>query len=279
MSFLSKIWKNGGSLFADPSGGAFGFDKFSNSNPSRSWHSVRDWFTGQKSADISSAAQIRTSAALNEQQKDLDVWRALNLPAAQMEGYRNAGLNPILVGNSSPSVVSSHQSSVAAGQSQNPLALIGGVSELISAAREYKTMESQIEGAKAEANAARHNEAASFWRSMRETYDNAAYVEALTGIRDSYVGGEIDDGNDPEARKAYESLVQGYRNAIERGEYLNSRGHAIYEDVINSGKAVGDVISNVRAPVKPDQRRFYNTDRRSIHFTDRRGNHYYDIRK
>lgn len=279
MSFLSKAWKNGGSLFADPSGGAFGYDKFTNSNPSRSWRSVRDWFTGQKSADISSAAQIRTSAALNEQQKDLDVWRALNLPAAQMEGYRNAGLNPILVGNQSPSVVSSHQASVSAGQSQSPLALIGGVSELIGAAREYSTMQSAIEGAKAEANTAKHNEMSAFWSSMRETYDNAAYVEALTGVRDSFVGSEIDDGNDPDARKAYESLVQGYRNAIERGEYLNSKGHAIYEDAINTGKAVGDVISNVRMPVKPDQRRFYNNDNRQIRFTDQRGNRYYDIRK
>ncbi len=288
MSFLSKVWKNGGSLFADPTGGAFGFDKFSNSNPSRSWHSVRDWFTGQKSADISSAAQIQTSAALNEQQKDLDVWRALNLPAAQMEGYRAAGLNPILVGNTSPSVVSSHQSSVSAGPSKDLSSIIGGVSQLIGSAKEMATFGSDVRASHEMAKIAKYEREQSKLKTDIDTMDymtqairQSAFVEALTGVGYDHVYEMMEDGNDDEAKETYARLVQSFRNEIERGEYLNSRGHAIYEDAVNTGKAVGEVIRNVRSPVKPDQRRFYNTnnDNRSIRFTDKRGNRYYDIRK
>lgn len=286
MSFLSKVWNNGGSFLGDPSGGSFGFDKVTGSNPSKSWRSFKDWFSGQKSADISSAAQIRTSAALNEQQKDLDVWRALNLPAAQMEGYRAAGLNPILVGNQSPSVVSSHQASVSAGNSKDPLSIIGGVSQLIGSAKEMATFSNDVKASKEMADTVRQERRQSEIQTkldavsaMSESIRKSAFIEATTGVRNIGVDDALDLGDDPDAKKAYTQLVQSFRNAIERDRYLNSREHAIYEDAINTGKAAGEVIKNVRAPVKPDQRRFYNSDNHSIRFTDQRGNRYHDIRK
>lgn len=103
-------------------------------------NSVSDWFTGRQSARINSAAQIKTAAALNEQQKGLDLWRSRNLPSAQVQGYRSAGLNPILVGNQSPSVVSSHNASV--DSSGGNLAAVGS---LVNSAAQLAQLKPTIE--------------------------------------------------------------------------------------------------------------------------------------
>lgn len=243
---------------------------------------VKRWLSGEHAAKLSSAYQVQTAAALNEQQKDLNLWNALNLPAAQVEGLRAAGINPITAANTSPTVVSSHQGSAP------PQANLGNamamVSQLVSTARDLSVMKSEIEMAKNDAavseldklHAVRANEL-DYTSNEVARIRKEAELEALTHRITADVDG--DGFSKYNSRDTYDTLVQAYRNAIERDRYMNSMEHAIYEDTVNSAKTVGDVISNVRAPVKPDQRRFYNTDRRSINFTDRRGNHYYDIRK
>lgn len=230
--------------------------------PSSGWKSIQHWFTGKTQTDNSAKAQVWASSQLNEQQKDLDLWRAANLPAAQKEGYRAAGLNPILMGNQSPSVVSSHQAGVGTGTAQNPMSLIGGASELISAAKQYKTMADEVKGIKADARNAENEANISSWQNMRINLDTSAYIEALTGVRQEEIQQMIDYGDDDKARDAYDSLVQGYRNAIERGEYLNSRGHAVYEDVLNTGKAVLDGTTAVKRAFAPTQPRKTNNRKR-----------------
>lgn len=226
--------------------------------PSSGWRSIKDWFSGQKSADISSAAQIETSYALNQQQMALDLWRAKNLPAAQKEGYRAAGLNPILMGNQSPVVASSHQSNVSA-DPQSLANVLGGVGSLISSARDMATFRSDVDAAKSDAaatkaeaaklanevirsendaNKSAYDSMARGYQAVVEEVDNAARIEAMTGVRET-VANEYDG-------KEYRRLVEMYRNQIDRGAYESSKGHAIYEDVLNTGKTAAEVMSRVR---------------------------------
>ena len=233
-------------------------NKFSSSTPSSAWKSIQHWFTGKTQTDNSAKAQVWASEQLNEQQKDLDLWRAANLPSAQKEGYRAAGLNPILMGSQSPSVVSSHQASVGTGSAQNPMSLIGGVGELINAAKEYKTLKDEVRGVSAEADSAvydSHNSLYQAQMSRENSTVNAiqqgAYIEATTGLRSERVSAMLGAGDDKVSEKAYNSLVQGIRNAIERGEYLNSRGHAVFEDVVTSGKEGARAFGTIKGAFKP----------------------------
>lgn len=192
---------------------------------------------------ISGAASARASVA---ETKSLDKWRAKNLPSYQMEGYRNAGLNPILVGDYSggSGMVSAssgnYGAAVDAAQSAPTVA-----SSAVDAARKFLNLGAETEEQKAKAEQAGYDALTA--RSRADLAEqqasigavrNAAEYEALTGVPTFGSGMPVE----MRRNKAYNDLVQHYRNQIERGRYEQSLEHAIFEDFNSSARSVGSAL-------------------------------------
>lgn len=242
------------------------WNKLTGDTPSGMWSSWKNWFSGQTAADISSAAQIYTNAEFVKQQKKLDEWRALNLPSAQKQGYINAGINPILVGNTSPSVVSAHSGSVAA-NGGNVGSVLGGLGSLVSSAKEIATAKSDIQQAKEDVETTRlennrrsiDNMALSS-EALERKIDADARNEAMTGVRDSSISNLLHlHGIDQEP---YDRLVEMYRNQIDSGAYKSSLGHAVYEDIMSSAKSAADAYTDYKAAKAKSAKPTVNSPRR-----------------
>lgn len=86
-----------------------------------------------------------------------------------------------------------------------------------------------------------------FLEVNNDQIEELARSEALTGVHTS----DLDDPSSPvyvtgQGRKAYEDLVQKYRNDIETGRYLGSRERAIIKDVGDTVGTATDVYSALK---------------------------------
>lgn len=200
--------------------------------------SFDDWISGAASAKASVAAT-----------KDLDEWRAKNLPKMQMSGYRDAGLNPILVGDYS----SGSGGSVSAGGGNYGAAVdaaeavpavtnsaVNAAKAVMNLLPQTEEQQSKTEKAKYEAMTAKSDYQRIQGENFKEQLKNDAEIEAMSGI----ISPNITSMNDI---RTYNELVQAYKNDIERSRYQNSREHAIFEDANTSAKTAIQLFGRGKA--------------------------------
>lgn len=196
--------------------------------------SFDDWLTGAASANASMRAT-----------KKYNTWAATNLPKLQMRGYRDANLNPILVGDHSAQMGSISASSGSYGDAMPSLgSLAQGALGIASLPALLKQRNADAQAAKAEAKTAEENAMQAELKSsamsldtMRSRIDNAARYSAMTGYDMRPLVLPDFEGN---ANKSWDRLVEMYRNQIDRGAYESSKGHAVYEDILSGAHSASE---------------------------------------
>lgn len=169
---------------------------------------------------------------------DLETELANTAHQREVRDLQAAGLNPILSAHGSGAAVPN----LKVPDLGNPLESVGSSASSLADAFNGLT-KAEVATAQAEASSAisqKYIDANQRVLSDMEM-DNlelelAAKNEALTGVP------QITSQDQGEA---YHGLVEQYKNEIKSGAYRSSLGHSVFEDVLHSAGAVGDVFSGI----------------------------------
>lgn len=210
---------------------------------------------------IATAGQLYTNY---QNLKNQDYWNNVAVELANTAHQREvkdleaAGLNPILSSGGSGAATPSLRAATVA----NPTSAFGSSARSLGDALTGR-IAAENERAQAEASSARayaersedmaqHQEEilaqeASRGRvsSLNQVIDDGARMEALTGSIPSTVADAI-DWKDKKAVKAYNDLVQQYRNQAEQGRYNASVGRSIFNDVMSGASSAAGIYNQVR---------------------------------
>lgn len=185
----------------------------------------------------------QSAQALGDIQQNFAKSYAINAPSWNREGLEKAGYNPILAvtGSSAGNV---NTPSINSGQSVQPMQ--GSKAPVHSAAlAQIELTKKQAENIQADTDLTRKEQEIQEVNLDRllsdanlKRLENAARMEAMTGVRNSGVDAVIDAAGD---LPTYERLVDLYRNQIDSGAYKASLGHAVFEDGMDAFNSASSI--------------------------------------
>lgn len=212
--------------------------------------------------DSTREANAEYQAQLLAQQYAYYIQGLKESPSAYREGLEAAGYNPILAVNSGASAGSFHGSGGSAPQLDRSGS--GGATAAMTnkiLASEASSAQSRAEIDKAGVPAAKAESAVRVAQAENDRLMAEAYHCAVNGIEP--------EGCSP----MFRDLIKKFENQVERDRYLQSREHAIYEDIntgVNSAASLIRGGAAVKSAMRPPsqthiQNKHYNLDN-SQHF-------------
>lgn len=176
---------------------------------------------------------------------------AKNMPSAQVEGLRNANLNPLLaVGGSfggSPSALSGgyHTSDSDWLSSAQKGAMMGStvgsaVEEKKKKEKENKILDEKIQQEESLTSAIQSESLTRQYQAELNEVEAVAQMSALTG-RTPVV--EVNNERSIYRSKSFKDYVTKLKNQIEYDSYKRNRAHAIWEDTINAVHGINEGAS------------------------------------
>ena len=218
------------------------------------WDPLSSFGEGLMGAYFNKQAALSSAKTQYKYARKFAAWSSLNGPSLQVQGLRNANLNPILAAN--PGGGNMPQLGVSGEQAPSLGGSVSGYDPEVSSAlktqeKQRQLLDAQIDianqeyrHAKASAVVAENDVGRKRSEQFNAWIDASARQAAITGVSNEDVINYLDKYG---AGEEYNKLVELYRNQIESGAYKSSLGHAVYDDITSGVHSAADAVNAVNA--------------------------------